>query len=145
MTDPVVHPLGIDVLREYLLSRSEITGLVGARISTSMPPPPTPAAPVRWPAIRHTDLNTVIVVPRRWGRMLLQIDYWATTQRLADQGGRVVVAVLQETANFIPLDRGAVLGEATDLVLRTDADESLGSPAQPRSIVTCHLPVRPNP
>ena len=141
MADPVVHPLGIEVLREYLLSRPEITSFVGARISTSMPP--STASP-RWPAIRHTDLNTVIVVPRRWGRMLLQVDYWATTQRLADQGGRVVVAVLQETANFITADRGAVLGEATDLVLRTDADESL-APSQPRSIITCHLPVRPNP
>lgn len=141
MAEPVIHPLGISVLRSFLLSWDLVTDRTGQRVGTSMPGENTSP---RFPALRLTDINSVVVIPRRWVRMFPQVDCWAATQAESDELARVVVAVLQETANYIPPDGRAVLGEAVDIVARTDPDDSL-TPVQPRAIVSCHIPIRPNP
>ena len=140
MADPVVvHPVGFSVLNSYLRSRPELTGLVATRISRVMPPE---LAVPRFPALRLTELTSVELIPRVWVRMLVQVDCWAVTQLGADELGRVVVGVLRASAGYITAR--AVLGETQDLAVRAEPDESL-TPLQPRSIVTGHVWVRPNP
>lgn len=134
----VIHPLGITVVRSYLLTRTEVTSLTGTRIGTSMP---AATASPRFPALRLTELTSVERIPRVWMRMLLQVDCWAATQPAADGLARAVMGALRASANYVTAD--AVLGETQDLAARPDPDESL-TPTQPRAIVTGHVWIRPN-
>lgn len=137
---PVLHPLGIEILRTYLLQRTEVTALVTdpGHIADTMPPE---ADDPRWPAIRLNELATTVVVPRVWTRMLVTADCWDVDQPAADRLGRVVLAALQECANTTVA--GAVLGEPQDLTVRAQPDGTV-TPAQPRSIVTAHIWIRPS-
>lgn len=134
----VIHPLGITVVRSYLLSRTEITGITSTRIGASMP---SATASPRFPALRLTELTSLELIPRVWMRMLLQVDCWATTQPAADTLARTVLGVLRASANYTTAD--AVLGETQDLAARPEPDETL-TPAQPRAVVTGHVWIRPN-
>lgn len=137
-TDIVVHPLGIAAVRTYLLSRTEVTDLVGTRVGGSMPP--STASP-RFPAIRLTELTGAEAIPRVWVRMFFQADCWASDQPAADRLARVVAAVLRGSANYVTT--GAVLGETAGISWRTAPDESI-TPTQPRTIVSGHAWIRPN-
>lgn len=152
MPDLIVHPLGIAVLREYLLSVIEVTTVVGDRIGYSMPPAPrTEFDPPQFPALRLTEITSTEIVARRIVRMLVQIDCWASRNNEADRLGRIVLAALRESANFITGNTGAVLLESSDLSLRSEPDQSVSPstseelPYQPRSIVSAQIYVRPNP
>lgn len=134
----VVHPLGLEVVRGYLLSRSEVTDLVDQRIARTMP---KQDANPRWPAIRLTEITSTEQIPRVWMRVLIQADCWAATQMAADHLARVVVAVLRASANYMTAE--AVMGETQDLAVRADPDTTL-TPIQPRAIVTGHAWIRPN-
>lgn len=136
MADPVIHPLGLGVLRAYLLDQPAVTAFVGSRVSVSLEAGPT------FPALRLTELTSNEVTARRWMRMLVQIDAWATRQTEADRLARAVLGVLRESANYQTAD--AVLGESTDLSARSQPDTTI-EPSQPRAIVTAHIWIRPNP
>lgn len=131
----VVYPLGIAVMRGYLLSRTEVTTIVSTRIGTSMPAPPV------FPAVRLTELMSTVQISRVWMRMFFQADCWATSQPDADRLARVLIDVLERSANYVAT--GAVMGTTQDLAARTEADTSI-TPAQPRSMVTGHTWFRPN-
>lgn len=137
MSDVVIHPLGISVLRSFLLQHTEITGIVGQRIGTSME-----TGPVKFPSLRLHEITSNEVIARRFMRMLVQIDCWAERQVEADRLARVVIGVLRDSANYMTPD--AVMGESTDLSTRAQADHSL-NPPQPRSIISAHIWVRPRP
>lgn len=130
----VIHPLGITVMRSYLLSRSEVTSIT-SRVGTSMPSPPV------FPAVRLTELMSTEQIPRRFMRMLFQADCWAATQPDADRLARVLIGVLRASANYVTT--GAVMGETQDLAARAEPDTSL-TPTQARSIVSGHAWFRPN-
>lgn len=133
MADLIVHPLGIAVTRTYLLSRSEVTDIVGTRVAGSMVKP--------FPSLRLVELSTTEQIPRVFNRMLIQVDCWAVTQPGADRLARVVMAVLRDSANYITAD--AVMGETQDLATRSEPDSSL-NPSHPRAIVTGHCWLRPS-
>jgi hypothetical protein len=135
---PVLHPLGIAIVRRYLLEQPSITTHT-TQIATEMPPPAP--ANVRFPAIRLTELGSTEVIPRVWMRMAFEADCWSETQAKADRLGRAVVAVLRACANTTYWD--AVMGETTDLVVRAAPDPTL-TPAQPRAIVTGNAWIRPS-
>lgn len=132
----VIHPLGLAVLRSYLLSRSEVTAIT-SRVAASMPD--ASVAP-RWPAVRLTEIITTEEIPRAWMRVLFQADCWAATQPAADRLGRTLVGVLRSSANYMTDD--AVMGETQDLTVKADPDDTL-NPVQPRAIVTGHAWLRP--
>lgn len=139
LAEPVViHPVGVVVVRSYLLSRPEVTALVGQRVGTSMP---SSSASPRFPALRLHEITSNEVIPHAWMRMLLQVDCWGVTPLGAMQLARVVLGVLRVSANYVHPD--AVLGETQDLSIRYEPDTSLNE-AQPRSIVTGHVWIRPN-
>jgi hypothetical protein len=139
VVDPVViHPLGITLTRSYLLSRSEVTSLVGQRVSMMMP---DATALPRWPAVRLTEIITTEATPRVWTTMLLQADCWAATQPDADRLARVLIGVLRASANYVTAQ--AVMGESENLTAKAAPDSSL-NPPQPRSIVTGHVWLRPH-
>jgi hypothetical protein len=130
----VIHPLGISVLRAYLLTVPEVTGLVGTRIGHEMVQP--------FPSLRLNEITSNEVVARRLVRMLTQIDCWAARQHEADRLARVVIGALRESANFMVT--GAVMGETRDLSTRSEPDTSI-QPPQPRAIVMANVVLRPNP
>lgn len=131
-------PLGVSVARSYLLSRTEVTSLVGTRISTRLP---LETVSPRWPALRLTDLSSTEVIPRVWSRTLMQVDCWGTEEVATRQLGQVVAAALRASANFQV--SGAVMGETDDLTVRYSPDTTL-VPSQPRAIVVGHVWVRPS-
>lgn len=136
----VVHPLPLEVLRAYLISRPSITTLVpAARISDRMPP--ATASP-RWPALRLTEVSSFEVVPRRLTRAAVQVDAWAADQVAADRLARIVEGELRASANWST--SSATLGETTELAIRPAPDTTL-TPAQPRAIVTGQLWIQPRP
>lgn len=131
-------PLGVAVARSYLLSRTEVTSLVGTRISTRLP---LETVSPRWPALRLTDLSSTEVIPRVWSRTLMQVDCWGTEEVATRQLGQIVAAALRASANFQVA--GAVMGETDDLTVRYSPDTTL-NPSQPRTIVVGHVWVRPS-
>jgi hypothetical protein len=139
MTGLVVLPAAVPVVRHLFLATPELTAVVRQRVADVLPPE---GSSPRWPAVRITELSTLEVVPRRLGRSLLQIDCLADDQTGADQLGRIVLATLRDAANHRA--PGAVMGESTDLAVRAQPDETL-TPAIPRSIVTGHVFIRPDP
>jgi len=135
---PVVHPLGIAIIRRYLLEQPDITTHT-VHIATEMPQ----AGPggERFPAIRLTEIGSDEVIPRVWVRMAFQADCWSETQAKADRLGRTVIAALRACANTTYWD--AVMGETTDLSVVAEPDTTL-TPAQPRAIVTGNAWIRPS-
>ncbi len=134
MTDVVVHPVGIAAVQAYLRSRPELTATTGQRIGGFMMRP--------FPSVRITEISSNVVAARRLVRMLLQADCWAATQADADRLARLVWAVIEEAPNY--QTTGAVITGVDDLSARSEPDSTL-DPHQPRSIVTGHVWLRPNP
>jgi hypothetical protein len=129
----VVHPLGLKVVRSYLLECDVVTAITSSIGDTMLKP---------FPSIRLTDITAVEIIPRRFVRTLIQADCWAATQPDADRLGRVVLGALRASANYITSE--AVMGETTDLSMRSEPDRTL-TPHQPRCIVVGHVWIRPNP
>ncbi|MEO6629213.1 MAG: DUF3168 domain-containing protein, partial [Aquihabitans sp.] len=127
------------VLRSYLLSRSEITALVGSRVARVMP---DESASPRWPALRLTEITTTEIVPVRLTRMSVQVDAWAASQAVADNLARLVAAVLRDGEGYVAT--GAVLCGVENLATSAAPDESV-LPIQPRAILTGYVFFRPNP
>lgn len=133
----VVQPEVMALVLALLRSRSRLTDAVGQRIARSMP---STEFRTRWPAIRVTEIVTVETTRRRIWRTLVQFDCWGLTDDEADQLARDVAAELRAASNFATSE--AVVLDVTDVAVRRQPDGTL-SPAQPRSIVTCHLSIQP--
>lgn len=140
LIDPVVtYPLPLASLRTFLLSRTEITAIVGTRISDAMP---AATASPRWPALRLSVQSSGPTTPHRRIDALFQIDCWAVNQPSADRLASKVVSVLEAVRQFDTGD--AFFDHASTLRWRSDPDETI-SPAQPRSIVTGRIRLTPHP
>lgn len=129
-------PVAWPVARSYLLSRPEIAGIVGDRVK--------PIMPTTFPGLRVTELSTSH--HRRWSRAYLQIDCWHTNQHAADALAQTVMDVFTALGQYVT--GAAVLTADDDWTAAQMPDATVtvsGGAPQPRTIVTGHVFIHPQP
>lgn len=136
MVDPVqVSPVPWVVLREFLLSRTEITSRVGTQV--------LPRMPATFPGIRLIEIT--VKKGRPWSRAYMQFDCWADDQRSADDLAGALADLLLALHQYVT--DSVVLVSDVDWHAAQMPDTSVtlaGGQPQPRSILTGHVWLRPN-
>lgn len=129
----------VSAVRAFLVSRSEVTAVVGSRISTQLPTNPV------WPAIRLNLLSSTTVGGEapRLDRALFQIDCFATDAPSAQALARTVRAALAAAGNFQTAN--AVLSSGADMSIRPLPTLADFTPAAHQVAVSAAVYLHPNP
>lgn len=126
----------------YLLTRTEVTSLVGDRLGTEL----NLAAPAQLPALRVGVISQTTAARRHLHVANLQVEAWSSSRIDASRIARTVVGVLTEDG------AGSIIGTHPGLGVVTATEEGIGPRPQPdpetqtpRFLATVLIYVHPEP